>query len=237
VLLETAVGLATTAPRTTLLGVGVAGTVAVAGRPRAAALTVLGVGAGAAVWATGAPTVGAPEMTPFGPESLALTGGVLEGAAAQLAMTVGNAAVATALLCSDLFDADVSPDELATSMGAMTLSAVPLGGAPMCHGSGGLAGKHAFGARTGGANLLLGVGYFAAALVAAGAILSAFPMALLGVLLALVALSLARASRATDRAWLTGAVGVVGLLVNVGAAFVLGAVLHLTLTRRERGAA
>jgi len=233
VLLETAVGLSAGAPVTAGAGLAVAAVVAVAGRPRAAALAVLAVGGAVAVGATGVPTATVPAVAPLDPASLSPTAGALEGAAAQLAMTVGNAAVATSLLCADLFDADVSADDLATGMGAMTLTAVPLGGCPMCHGSGGLAGKHAFGARTGGANLLVGVGYLGAALVAAGALLSAFPMALLGVLLALVALQLVRAAAATDRRWLTALVGVLGLLANVGVAFVGGAALHVALSRRD----
>jgi len=232
VLLETAVGLSVGAPATAAAGLAVAAAVVDAGRPRAAALAVLGLGAAVAVAEVGVPSARLPAVAVLGPGDLSPTAGALEGAAAQLAMTVGNAAVATSLLCADLFDADVSADDLSVGMGAMTLTAVPLGGCPMCHGSGGLAGKHAFGARTGAANLLVGVGYLAAALVAAGALLSAFPMALLGVLLALVALQLGRAAAATDRRRLTALVGVVGLLANVGVAFVVGAALHLALARR-----
>jgi hypothetical protein len=99
----------------------------------------------------------------------------------------------------------------------------------MCHGSGGLAGKHAFGARTGGANLLLGGLYVAAALLAG--VVAAFPMALLGVLLVLVAVHLGRTALDTDRLALTVGVGLVGLLVNVGLAFVLGALAYLALER------
>jgi hypothetical protein len=155
----------------------------------------------------------------------ALTADAVAATAAQLAMTVGNAAVATAALCGDLFDRDVSPDALAGSMGATCLLAVPAGGLPMCHGSGGLAGKHAFGARTGGANVALGGLYAAGALVAG--VVAAVPTALLGVLLCLVAASLARTALTgvdarRDRA-LVVAVGLVGLAWSVGAAFLLGA--------------
>ncbi len=232
VLFETAVSLSVGAPLTVGAGLALAAVVAALGRPRAAALAVLGGGVGVALATTGLPELTLPAITPVGVGTLAPTAGAVEGAAAQLAMTVGNAAVATSLLCSDLLDADVSPDDLATSMGTMTLAAVPLGGAPMCHGSGGLAGKYAFGARTGGANLLLGGLYVGAAVLSVGTLLAAFPMALLGVLLALVALELGRAAADTDRWWLTGLVGLVGLLVNVGVAFVVGATLYVALSRR-----
>jgi MFS superfamily sulfate permease-like transporter len=148
-------------------------------------------------------------------------------------MTVGNAAVATSLLCSDLFDRDVSSDRLATSMGTMTLAAVPLGGLPMCHGSGGLAGKYAFGARTGWANVVLGVLYAAAALVAG--LWTGFPMALLGVLVGVVGVQLAHVALA-ERSALAVCVGVGGALAGVGVAFVGGVAAHLLWSRlREDG--
>ncbi|MFB6161638.1 MAG: putative sulfate/molybdate transporter, partial [Haloferacaceae archaeon] len=183
-----------------------------------------------ALASTGAPALALPALAAFPSGWPSFTADALGGAAAQLAMTVGNAAVATAALCADYFDADVSPDALATSMGGMNLVAVPLGGLPMCHGSGGLAGKYAFGARTGGANCLLGAGYLVAALGAAA--VTAFPTAVLGVLLGLVALQLGHSASDTDAPALTVAVGVCGLLVNVGAAFALGAVAHALLARR-----
>ncbi|MFC4358081.1 putative sulfate/molybdate transporter [Halobium salinum] len=203
--------------------------VAVAGHRRAAALVVLGAGGVLALAATGVPTPTLPALRPFPAGLPRLSTGAVEGAAAQLAMTVGNAAVATSLLCSDLFDADVAADDLASSMGATCLVAVPLGGLPMCHGSGGLAGKYAFGARTGGANLVLGALYVGAAL--AVGLVAAFPMAVLGVLLLLVAVQLVLSARETGMPLLTLVVGVVGLLWNVGAAFVLGLAAWLVLTR------
>ncbi|MFB6281081.1 MAG: molybdate transporter family protein, partial [Haloferacaceae archaeon] len=198
---------------------------------RAAPVAVLGVGAALAVARVGVPTPALPALAAFPGGGPAATLDAAAGAAGQLAMSVGNAAVATAALCADYFDADVSPDRLAGSMGAMTLAAVPLGGLPMCHGSGGLAGKYAFGARSGGANLLLGAGYLAAAAVAG--LVVAFPTAVLGVLLGLVALQLGTTAARTEAAALTAAVGVVGLLVNVGAAFLLG--VAATAVRERRG--
>jgi hypothetical protein len=203
--------------------------VAVAGYRRGAALAVLAVGGALALAETGVPEPAVPTLRLFPAGTPRLSAGAVEGVAAQLAMTVGNAAVATSVLCADLFDADVSADELAGSMGVTCLLAVPLGGLPMCHGSGGLAGKYAFGARTGGANLVVGALYLGSALVA-GAVL-AFPTAVLGVLLALVAVQLGLSARRTGAPAPTVAVGVVGLLWNVGAAFVLGAGAWLVVER------
>ncbi|WP_226480406.1 putative sulfate/molybdate transporter [Natrinema amylolyticum] len=218
-------------------GLVAVGLLALAGYRQASVLVVLGIGGVAAVATAGVPTASVPELAVFPAGTPSLTTAAVEGTVAQLGMTVGNAAIATALLCGDLYDRDISADALSTSMGVTCLAAIPLGGVPMCHGSGGLAGKYAFGARTGGANVLLGIGYLALALVAAGAVLAAFPMAILGVLLVVVALELARAAFAPvdDRRSLAlvAAVGVVGLAGNVGVAFVLGTVAFWLLSRRS----
>ncbi len=243
VLARTGLELGVGSPTTALAAAAVGGAVVALGYRRAAALAVLAVGLGLAATETGAPSVVVPD---FGTavslggvavgapatagDAFALTTDALAATGAQLAMTVGNAAVATSLLLGDLFDAEVSPDELATSMGAMNLVAVPLGALPMCHGSGGVAGKHAFGARTAGANLLLGVLYAVAALGAAG-VVAAFPMAALGVLLVLVAVELGTASLDTDSLALTVGVGLLGVATNVGAAFVAGIAASAVLAR------
>ncbi|MFP8951573.1 putative sulfate/molybdate transporter [Natrialbaceae archaeon A-arb3/5] len=234
-LLEAAVGLSVGNLPVAAAGLAVVAALALVGYRRTSVLVVLALGGIAAVVATGIPTLRAPELALFPAGAPTVSTAALEGTVAQLGMTVGNAAIATALLCGDLYDRDVSADSLSKSMGVTCLAAIPVGGVPMCHGSGGLAGKYAFGARTGGANVLLGLGYLALALVAAGALLAAFPMALLGVLLVVVAAELGRAAfePVTDARSLAlvVAVGVSGLAINVGLAFVLGAVGWWLLSR------
>ena len=235
-LLRAGVDLGAADPTLAIAAAGVAGVVALAGYRRGAALAVLGVGLALAVADAGLPAAEFPGLAVFPAGAPAVTTDALSATTGQLAMTVGNAAVATSLLLSDLFDADVSADRLSGSMGAMCLSAIPLGGIPMCHGSGGLAGKHAFGARTGGANLVLGGLYLAA--VPFVSVVAAFPMAVLGVLLVVVAVHLGRRAVDVDgrRALaLVALVGCVGLLWNVGAAFLLG--LGVDAVRRRLAAA
>ena len=203
------------------------------GHRQASALVVLGFGGVLAVQTVGLPTPTVPTVSAFPTGGPRLTLGAAEGALAQLAMTVGNAAVATSLLCSDLFDQEISADDLAESMGAMCLAAVPAGVLPMCHGSGGLAGKYAFGARTGGANLILGGVYLGGALIVG--VVAAFPMAVLGVLLIIVAAQLGRSALATDQLMLTVGVGVLALLVNIGVAFVVGVAVSVLRRRIDRG--
>jgi MFS superfamily sulfate permease-like transporter len=230
ILLETGVQLSLNSIPLALVAVAIAGVVILAGYHRASALVVLCVGVGVTVVQTGLPAPVYPTVA-FGlPDVQAVSITAVEGTVAQLAMTVGNAAVATSLLLSDFYDADVSADELASSMGVMNLVAIPLGAMPMCHGSGGVAGKYAFGARTAGSNLILGAIYAIAAVVAVG-IVAAFPLSMLGVVLALIAVELGRAGLKSDQLAVTIGVGVIGLVTNVGVAFVLGAVGYLLLQR------
>ncbi|THE63769.1 sulfate transporter [Salinadaptatus halalkaliphilus] len=235
-LLEAAIGLSVENVSVAAGGLAIVAVLALVGYRHSSVLVVLGLGAAAAVATVGMPTPRVPEAAIFPAGVPSMSPAALEGTVAQLGMTIGNAAIATALLCGDLYDRNVSADSLSTSMGVTCLAAVPFGAIPMCHGSGGLAGKFAFGARTAGANVLLGIGYLALALVATGALLTAFPMALLGVLLVVVALELGQAAFApiTDGRSLAvvASVGVVGLAVNVGVAFVLGAVAFWALSRR-----
>jgi hypothetical protein len=206
-------------PTIALVALLITGIVVALGYRRASALVVLAFGVVLAGLSVGVPSPHLPHLAlGFSP---VMTENTLSATLGQLAMTVGNAAVATSLLLADLLDADVAPDELATSMGVMNLLAVPFGAMPMCHGSGGVAGKYAFGARNASANLVLGTLYALAAVFAAS-VVAAFPLAVLGVVLLVVALSLGRSGLDTDDRWFAVGVGVLGLLTNVGIAFVVG---------------
>jgi hypothetical protein len=235
ILLETALALALGSPPLAVAGLAVALGVVALGYRNASALAVLAVGAAIAVWSAGLPVPQSPGLPPVPALNDALTWSVADGIVAQFAMTIGNAALATSLLFSDLFDEDVAPDELSRSMGATNLLAVPLGGIPMCHGCDGVAGKYEFGARTGGANVILGVAYLALALVATGALVAAFPLAMLGVLLALVAVSLGLNVRASSNLSLSVGIGLLALVWNIGGAFLLGVLAHLLIERVRRG--
>lgn len=101
----------------------------------------------------------------------------------------------------------------------------------MCHGSGGIAGKYAFGARTAAANIILGVGYVGGALLAVG-LVAVYPTAMLGVILALIAVQLGWTSiNQTDGFLLVVSIGVIGLVVNLAVAFVVGVSLSLVAAR------
>lgn len=75
----------------------------------------------------------------------------------QLPLTLGNAIIAIREENNRLFpDRSVTENRIASSTGLMNLASAALGGVPMCHGAGGMAGHVAFGARTGGAPIILG---------------------------------------------------------------------------------
>jgi MFS superfamily sulfate permease-like transporter len=229
VLLWTGMDLAGGDLRLAAVAVGVAVAVTAVGYWNASALAVLLLGGVVAALSTGLPSPALPTtdgLVLFGPEDLTVP--AVEAAVAQLAMTLGNAALATSVLLADYFDRDVSADQLTTSMGLMNLVAIPFGALPMCHGSGGVAGKYAFGARTAGANVVLGLGYVLVALFAVG-LVAAYPLSMLGAILTLVALQLGRTSlrkAEPDDYLLVVGVGVCGLVVNLGVAFVAGVALY-----------
>ena len=232
VLLETSVQLSLDGPAYALAALAVVGASVAAGRRRVSALLVLALGVGVALATTGVPTPRIPALEVTLPTAAGVTASAAGATAAQLAMTVGNAAVATSLLLSDYYDADISADDLATSMGVMNLLALPFGAMPMCHGSGGVAGKYAFGARTAGSNLLLGALFGVAAVVGVG-VVAAFPLAMLGVILAVVAVELCRTGLDTENLPLAVGVGLLGLVTNIGVAFVAGVVVHHASSARE----
>jgi MFS superfamily sulfate permease-like transporter len=122
----------------------------------------------------------------------------------QLSLTFTNAVLLTALVAGDYFDeraAHVTPRRLSISSGLANLLLTPLGALPMCHGAGGLAAHHRFGARSGTAPLLLGLGLLALAVLPGGlgpALLAAIPAAGLGALLLIAAGELALTRRLFD---------------------------------------
>ncbi|MFH5802424.1 putative sulfate/molybdate transporter [Alienimonas sp. DA493] len=186
--------------------------------PRVPLLVIVvaaGLTAGALVDGTAAPT---PPFMALPTEAEWRTG-MLELAPAQLPLTLLNSVVAVCLLSADYFPGrGVSPGKMASSVGAMNLLAVPLGGMPVCHGAGGLAAQYHFGARTGGAVVLLGGMKIAAGLalllVPAGAI-TAFPRPILAVLLLAAGWRLASAAGA-----MRGGTGVaVTVATGAGVAF------------------
>ncbi len=149
----------------------------------------------------------------------------------QLPLTFANSCLATADAARVYFGdaaARVRPDRLATSLGGANLFAGAISGMPVCHGAGGLTAHHAFGARTGGAPLVMGTSLLVLGLtVGAGlaTLLTAFPLPILAGMLAtagLLHIGLLRDLRGAFPWAVAIGVGAVGFVVNLGPAVVLG---------------
>ncbi len=124
-----------------------------------------------------------------------LVTGILVLGLPQLPLTLGNAIIATVEENNTHFpDRPITVKAVALDHAALNLVGTALGGVPMCHGAGGMAGHIRFGARTGGALVILGsivliLGLFFADSVAL--LFRLFPAALLGVILFFGGLELA----------------------------------------------
>jgi len=148
--------------------------------------------------------------------------GLTRGALPQLPLTVLNSVLAVCALSGDLFPGrGVSPRRMALSVGMMNLLCVPFGAMPMCHGSGGLAAQHRFGARSGGSVIMLGVGMVLCAFALGVALLPlirGFPRSALAVMIIAAGLSLMKPARESLRSSPNGVVmlATAGAIVAVG---------------------
>jgi MFS superfamily sulfate permease-like transporter len=112
----------------------------------------------------------------------------------QLPLSLSNSVIATDRALRDLFpERPVGIRRIGLTYAAANLIVPFFGGLPVCHGCGGLAGHHAFGARTGGSvviygSMLLAIGLFFAG--AAAVVVQIFPQPILGVILLFEALAL-----------------------------------------------
>ncbi len=159
--------------------------------------------------------------------------GFLVLAIPQLPLSISNSVIATNQTVKDLFpERRVTTRMIGLTYSLANLIAPWLGGIPVCHGCGGLAGHYAFGARTGGSAIIYGTLYVLLGLCFSRPlqeVLKVFPQPILGVVLLFEALALMRligdqahAPRALSIALLVGVVAftvphgfVIGLLLGV----------------------
>ncbi len=160
---------------------------------------------------------------------------------AQIPLTATNSVIATSALISLYWPTRrVSNRRLASSVGVMNIALPLLGGMPLCHGAGGLAGQYFFGARTGGTNIIEGTIWIALGLLLAGSIASlfaAFPLAIVGAMMLLVGVgmvSFAREVRFNRHLIPTAATLAVSLLANMAVGFAAGMAAHYIFTRTKR---
>jgi len=162
--------------------------------------------------------------------------GFLQGAVPQIPLTLLNSVIAVCALTRDLYPGRaVSTRAMASSVGLMNLVGCWFGAMPMCHGAGGLAGQHRFGARTGGSVVMLGVAKLTLAVLFGSSVvvlLDAYPASILGVLLCFAGVELAQPARkaAGAEAWMVVAVTAAGcVFLNTTAGFLAGITAAMAL--------
>jgi Molybdate transporter of MFS superfamily len=128
------------------------------------------------------------------PSSQSIWAGFLLLALPQVPLSIGNSILAARQTAQDLFP-DRAPGlrKISLTYSFMNLVNPFFSGIPTCHGSGGLAGYYAFGARTGGAVIIYGSIYLLLGFVFSSGfqnVIQVFPMPILGVILLFEGLSM-----------------------------------------------
>jgi MFS superfamily sulfate permease-like transporter len=112
----------------------------------------------------------------------------------QIPLSLGNSILATRQIAADLFPArPLTVKQISFTYSLMNLVNPFFGGIPTCHGSGGMAGHYAFGARTGGSVIIEGALYMVIGLFFGkgfNAFVQVFPLPVLGIILLFEGLSL-----------------------------------------------
>ena len=157
----------------------------------------------------------------------------------QAPLTLGNAIIGTVAENNEYFsDRKVTAKTISIDHGVMNLISTFMGGIPMCHGAGGMAGHIRFGARTGGALVILGVivlftGLFLSDSVSL--IFQVFPRSILGVVLFFAGVELALVVKDVklQRQNLFVLLVTAGTAMwNMGVAYLAGLLLYYGLQRR-----
>ncbi len=180
-----------------------------------------------------------PELT-FGKISWKelLSGFVILGLP-QAPLTLGNAIIATVSENNAHFpERKVTAKTISIDHGVMNLISTFIGGIPMCHGAGGMAGHIRFGARTGGALVILGVivlmtGLFLSDCVAL--FFQVFPRPILGVILFFAGVELAlviKDIKLKKQNLFVLLVTAGTAMWNMGVAYLAGLLLYYGLQRR-----
>jgi len=156
----------------------------------------------------------------------------------QIPLTLGNAVIAIVAENNELFpDRKVTERKIAVSQGVMNLISPLFGGIPMCHGAGGMAGHVRFGARTGGALVILGGLMIVLALFfsdSVALIFKIFPNAILGVILFFAGSELAIVARDIGnqkRDVYVMLIVTAFAMWNMGVAFLVGVILDTSLRK------
>lgn len=163
----------------------------------------------------------------------------------QIPLTIGNACVGTADTCCSLFPespllSKTKAGNFALTMGLANVPAGLIGAVPMCHGTGGLAAHFRFGARTGGAPLMIGALFVIMALAFGEfwfTLLAMIPNSVLGVLLIFAGLELCpliRSLKTNEEYFVALLISGIALAVpNMAWAFGIGIAADLFIRRMK----
>lgn len=163
----------------------------------------------------------------------------------QLALTFGNAVVATNETGRLLYGEKavrLNLKNIPLSMGIANIASGLVGGAPMCHGCGGMTAHRKFGATSGRSGLIIGFFLIGVGLLcgrSALAAIKAFPAGILGVLLCYVGIQhslfikdIVNDKKAVSIAFIVGALGFA--LANLTVGFLAGLTVHYGLSGIKR---
>jgi SulP family sulfate permease len=183
-----------------------------------------------------------PEVLPYGLPTMAeALAALFVLALPQTPMTVGNAMIAQADLAREYFGEEAARRSsyrgLAVSMGLANLTCAAVGAMPLCHGAGGLAAHYRFGARTAGANLMIGPLFLAVGLLCGDRAVDLLGLSVLGALLVFAGAELSLMIQdLKGRAELLVALATLGvaLATNLAAGFVVGILLAYAFQRAGR---
>lgn len=132
----------------------------------------------------------APSLPKFSLPSLSFSDvltGLVVLALPQIPLSLGNSVFATNQLVKDYFpEKKVTVSKIGATYSFMNIASSFLGGIPVCHGSGGIAGHYTFGGRTGGSTLIYGLFFIILGIAFSGdsaSVLLVFPKPILGVIL------------------------------------------------------
>lgn len=160
---------------------------------------------------------------------------------AQLPLTLTNSLIATyGLLHIRYREKAPSIKSIGKSVGLMSSIAPLIGGIGMCHGAGGVAAWHRFGARTGGSMLIFGAALMLLGVFAGGfvtGVMQAFPLSILGALLVFVAFELARQSRDIKRVedmLVVAVTALLGFAYSMLAGVLVGLIFAYALQLRDK---
>src|SRR5271157_748214 len=157
----------------------------------------------------------------------------------QVPLTLGNAIIGTVAENNEYFpDRPVTAKAISIDHGVMNLISPCIGGIPLCHGAGGMAGHMRFGARTGGALVILGLIVLFAGLFLSDSIVlifQVFPRSVLGVILFYAGVELAlvvKDVRLKEENLFVLLITAGTAMWNMGVAYLAGLFIYYALNRR-----